>query len=126
MPTWRESSRTTCANTARTCATADFHRTRSPTTRPRQPKSVRLFSSRAEEPARFNTPTGAGDDAARDAHAVRLQRLGQSPGDGSSVQAHRGTIRSADGLQLRIGPRHAAAYLRGRRDLPAALPQPLP
>src|SRR5260370_13107057 len=126
MPTWRESSRTPCANTARTCATADFHRTRSRITRRRQRESARLFSSRAEEPARFNSQTGAGGDAARDARAVRLQRLGQSRGDGSSVQAHRGKIRSADGLQLRIGPRHAGAYLRGRVDLAGALPGALP
>src|SRR5712664_1652691 len=125
MPMSVKSSRMRCANIAPTCATADSLPMRSPITLRRWPRGTRLFSSRTEQSANLKTRRGAGDDAPRDARAVRLQCLGQSPCDGSSIQTRYGTVRPADGLELWLRARHAGAYFRRRVDLAGTLPGPV-
>src|SRR6266478_4234742 len=104
-----------------TCARADFLRTPSRITRRNPRKIASPFSSTVEPSAELETRRGAGHDATRDARAVRLQCLGQSPGAGCGVQPHGGAVRSADGLELWFRPRHARAHIRRRVDLAGAL-----
>src|SRR5258708_36059947 len=68
---------------------------------------------------------GAAHDATRDAHAVRLQRLGESSVGRRSVQPHGRAVRPADGLELWLRSRYAGPYLWRRMGLAGALPGPL-
>src|SRR6267378_3965557 len=125
MLTSEKSSRMRCANIAPMCATAGFLRTPSLIMRRNPRKIARLFSSTAERPINLKTRRGAGHDPSRDAHAVRLQRLGQSSGDGSGIQANCRAVRSGDGLELRLRARHTCACLRRRVDLAGTLSGPI-
>src|SRR6266446_2503161 len=121
MPTPGKSFPKRCGNTARMCARADFLRTPSRITRRNPRKIASPFSSTVEPSAKFRTWRGAGHDATRDARAVRLQLLGQSPVAGRGVRPQGGAVRSADGLELWLRTGYAGAHFRRRVDLAGAL-----
>src|SRR6267378_4554826 len=122
MPTWERSFPKPYGNIARMCARADFLQTPSRITRRNPRRNARAFSSTVEQSANLKTRRGAGHDARRDARAVRLQCLGQSPVDGRGVQPHGGAVRSIDGFELRFRARHVGAHFRRRVDLAGTIP----